>query len=178
MNLFFRFLWFIFKLRKINGSDLAQVSTRSFRVLPSDSDWFLHHLTNSRHQSFVDLARLDWFAQAGLYQTMRKHKIAHIIAASNVSYFGLLRLMSLFAVQSRALYCDHKYLYLQHTFLQNGKIRASAISKISFAKLSGKNIQIINFTDLCELAELAIPTQLQNQQELIVKYQELLAIKQ
>lgn len=137
MNLFIRFLWLLWRLRSVAVTGFQSTSSLCFRVLPTDSDYFQHHLTNSRFPSFMDLGRMHWMAQAGIYQPMRKRGWGVVVSSNQMSYLGLIRWGKPFEVQSRPVYWDDKYLYLEQRFISGGKLCAVGISKLVFMSRKG-----------------------------------------
>lgn len=137
MNLFLRFLILLWNIRKQHASGFESVSNLDFRVLPTDSDYFQHHLTNSRFPSFMDLGRIDWMARAGLYKPMRKRGWGVVVSSNQITYLGLIRWGKSFKVQTKPVYWDEKYLYLEHRFISAGKLRTVAIAKLVFTSNKG-----------------------------------------
>lgn len=127
MNLFFRFLLFFVRLRFVRPVGFEAPSTLRFRVLPSDSDYFQHHLTNSRFPSFMDLGRLHWLACSGLGR-----RLPIVVNATQITYLGLIRWGRPFEVTSKPAYWDDKYLYLEQRFTSGGKLCAVAHTKLVF----------------------------------------------
>lgn len=153
MNLFLRFLWLLLQLRKVTCEEFNKPSSLNFRVLPTDSDYFQHHLTNSRFPSFMDLGRIHWMAQAGLYQPMRQRGWGVVVASSQVSYLGLIRWGKSFELQTRPVYWDDKYLYLEHRFIgEGGKLRAVGLAKLAFVGKKGA----MPLADMLAAAELEL----------------------
>jgi len=137
MNLFIRFLFLLWNIRKHKNTDFHSTSSLAFRVLPTDSDYFQHHLTNSRFPSFMDLGRIDWMARAGLYKPMRKRGWGIVVSSNQITYLGLIRWGKPFEVQTKPVYWDEKYLYLEHRFISAGKLRAVGIAKLVFSNNKG-----------------------------------------
>ncbi|MGM0564782.1 MAG: acyl-CoA thioesterase [Pseudomonadota bacterium] len=127
MNLFFRFILFFIRLRFLAVAGFEVPSKIRFRVLPSDSDYFQHHLTNSRFPSFMDLGRLHWLARSGLGQ-----RLPIVVNASQITYLGLIRWGRTFEVETKPVYWDDKYLYLEQRFTSGGKLCAVALTKLVF----------------------------------------------
>ena len=137
MNLFIRFLCMLWHIRKQQPTGFESTSVLPFRVLPTDSDYFQHHLTNSRFPSFMDLGRMDWLAKAGLYKPMRQRGWGVVVSSNQITYLGMIRWGKPFDVQTKAVYWDEKYLYLEHRFVAAGKLRAVGIAKLVFASNTG-----------------------------------------
>jgi acyl-CoA thioesterase FadM len=137
MNLFMRFLLLLWNIRKQEVAGFQSISALNFRVLPTDSDYFQHHLTNSRFPSFMDLGRIDWLAKAGLYKPMRKNGWGIVVSSNQITYLGLIRWGKPFTVQTQAVYWDKKYLYLEHRFISAGSLRAVGIAKLVFSSNRG-----------------------------------------
>ncbi|EDY86520.1 thioesterase family protein [gamma proteobacterium HTCC5015] len=137
MNLFFRFLWFVFRLRFVETKGFDALSSLSFRVLPTDSDYFQHHLTNSRFPSFMDLGRLHWLTQSGLRKEAKRRKLHVVVSASQIMYLGLIRWGRRFDVETRVVYWDDKYFYLEYRFISAGKLCAVGLSKLVFMGAKG-----------------------------------------
>lgn len=137
MNLFIRFLILLWNIRKHDSKGFHASSSLDFRVMPTDSDYFQHHLTNSRFPSFMDLGRIDWMAKAGLYKPMRKRGWGIVVSSNQITYLGLIRWGKSFEVQTKPVYWDEKYLYLEHRFISGDKLRTVGIAKLVFTGSKG-----------------------------------------
>lgn len=137
MNLFLRFLILLLKIRNLPLQEFTQASRLRFRVMPTDSDYFQHHMTNSRFPSFMDLGRIHWMAQAGLYQPMREKGWGVVVSASQITYLGMIRWGKPFQLESRPVCWDDKYLYLEQCFIADGKVRAVGLAKLVFVGKQG-----------------------------------------
>ncbi len=153
MNLWIRFLRLLLSLGKRRAGAWDSEAALRFRVLPTDSDYFQHHLTNSRFFSFMDLARLDWLAQVGLYQPMRERGWGPVVNNHQMTYLGMIRWGRVFQVQTRAVYWDQKYLYLQHRFVESGKLRAVGTVRLVFAGKNGS----VPLADMLQAAGISVP---------------------
>lgn len=118
------------RLGRVPNKVFAEPCVTKHRVLPSDSDWYQHHMTNSRFAAFADLGRLTWLAQTGVFKTMRKQNIMPIVSTAQSQFFGLIRWGKPFEVVTRPCYWEDNYLFLEHRFIAKDKLCAIIISRL------------------------------------------------
>jgi len=135
MNILFRLFFLYISLGRVVRRPLNNVGKLYYRVWPTDSDFLMHHMTNSRFASFADLGRLHWLAQSGLFDVMRDNKWVAVVAANQTLYIRMLRVFAKFELKTELVYWDENYLYLQHSYSVKDKKYAALVTKIAFLAL-------------------------------------------
>lgn len=122
--------------RKPSGAGPLDVSTTSFRVLPTDVDT-LGHMNNGRYLSIADLGRFELLQDAGLYGPMRKRGWYPVVVASTISYRKSLDLWQKYDLESRFVGVDDRAVYVEQRFTVDGEIYAQMVIRGRFLKQSG-----------------------------------------
>lgn len=146
MNLYIRLLktlilvWFF---RPGLGSVL-DVSRLTFRVWPNDLD-LNGHMNNGRYLTVADLGRLDLILRTKLWRLVRRHKGVPILAAAQIRYRLPLRPFERFALESRVVCWDERFVYLEQRFIHlkgptQGAVAAIALLKGGFYDKSRKGV--------------------------------------
>lgn len=132
-----RTLWRMFlSRRKPSGASPLDVSTTSFRVLPTDID-FYGHMNNGRFLSIADLGRFELLQDAGLYAPMRKRGWYPVVVASTISYRKSLDLWTKYDVESRFVGVDDRAVYVEQRFTVGGEVYAQMVIRGRFLKQKG-----------------------------------------
>jgi len=128
-----RFLLIFFR-QKWNDSRKALAVTRYFfRVMPWDIDLNMH-LTNTRYPAFIDVGRVQWFAEIGLLPLIVKEGWRTVVASQTVTFVREIKPFAKVEIESRVLYWDRKYLYSEHRFLVEGKLHCKALGRIALVR--------------------------------------------
>lgn len=92
-----------------------------WRVLPGDIDAF-GHLNNARYQSFMDLARVDFLLQCGLFKGVLRKRWMVPVGMSSVSYRKSLKPFERFELHTRLVHWDERWFYFQQDFYRHGDL--------------------------------------------------------
>ena len=116
MNLYLRLLLAIVASRLRDGLHHSDVAESRFRVLPHDLDAF-GHMNNGRYLQIMDVARTEWMVRTGVFGVIRQQRWAPILGGGFIRFRFSLRLLQAYRVQTRLLCWDHRWFYLEHTFV-------------------------------------------------------------
>lgn len=105
-------------------------SAHVFRVMPWDCDLNLH-LTNGRYPVWLDLVRTRFFIEIGAAPLFIKHGWRSVLASQTLTFIREIKPFAKVDVHSQVLHWDRKYLYIEHRFLVDGKLHASALARIA-----------------------------------------------
>lgn len=106
----------------------------SFRVMPWDCDINIH-LTNGRYPQRMDHARTDFFLRIGGGLLFAHKNWRSVLASQTITFIREIKPFSLVDIESRVLYWDAKYFYMEHRFLVNGRLHAKTIARIAMLKM-------------------------------------------
>lgn len=116
MNLYLRLLmvW----LRNLAGSTqhFSHTAHSRFRVLPTDLDAF-GHMNNGRYLQIMDVARTEWMLQTGVASAIRQFRWAPLLGGGVIRFRHSLKLLQHYSVRTRLLGWDHRWFYLEHSFV-------------------------------------------------------------
>ena len=155
MNLYFRFWLILWQSIFAKAQGLLQPSRLRFTVFPTDCDLNLH-LTNSRYLSFMDLGRTHLLGQTGLLRLIFRQRIASVAQAVEITFFREMAPLSRFTLESRVVCWDERYCYIQHEFLQNDQLCASAMIRVVFLK-SGQRLPMAEVVKLLGVEQASPP---------------------
>jgi acyl-CoA thioesterase FadM len=113
---------------RLNLSDPSRIS---LRVWPGDLDAMLH-LNNGRYLSLMDLGRLDLALRTGLVPLCRRRHWRPLLAAATVRYWHPLELFTPFTLETRLVWWDRKWCYLEQDILVGGRKAAQGLMKLVF----------------------------------------------
>lgn len=148
MNLVWRTLWrLMLRRRRPNGAGPFDVSTTSFRVLPTDIDLY-GHMNNGRYLSIADLGRFELMMDAGMYAPMQKRGWYPVVVGTTISYRKSLDLWQRYEVESRFVGYDDRAVFVEQRFTVGGEMYARMFIRGRFLKKSG------GLVPMDELAEL------------------------
>ncbi|MEO1695726.1 MAG: thioesterase family protein [Planctomycetota bacterium] len=136
MNLYFRLLWTILAARFRPAAHVLDEVATPFRVWPTDMD-VNRHMNNARFLSLMDLARVDLMLRSGFGKLVRRERLYPVVASQTIRYRRSLGLFDRFAVHTRVLGWDERFIFLQQTFRSGGQPVASAVVKAIFLRAKG-----------------------------------------
>lgn len=134
MNLILRviyvFLSSIFK-KKLRLPE--ENSELGLMVLPTDldSNW---HMNNGRYLTIMDLGRLDLILRSGILKMMLHHKAVPILSAATIRYRLPLHPFQSYILQTRIIWWDKKWAYIEQRFLIHKGEKAGAVAAIALVK--------------------------------------------
>lgn len=108
-------------------------STHTFRVMPWDCDLNLH-LTNGVYPVWLDLVRTRFFLEIGASGLFVKQGWRSVLASQTVTFIREIKPLAQVEVTSQVLHWDRKYLYLEHKFMVDGKLHASALARVAMLR--------------------------------------------
>ena len=135
MNLIWRTIWVLLTSRFGSKVNLFDVSSITFRVLPTDVD-FLWHMNNGRYFSLMDLARFNFTIRNNALPLLRKNKIFAVAASEMIRFKKSLNLFQKFQITTQLLGWDHRFFYIAHCFKSKGNLYALALVKGCFVNKS------------------------------------------
>lgn len=139
MNLYFRLLRLMLRVRRAPRIDLWGESRTPFRVWPNDLDVF-RHMNNARYLALLDLGRTDLMARSGFAKTIAARGWYPVVGAQTISYKRSLTLWQRFVVVTRVLGFDERAAYMQQEFRRGGKVYARAVVQARFLKRTGGTV--------------------------------------
>lgn len=125
MLLFFRFILTMLLSRVRRKIHPLEAATIRFTVLPTDCD-LNFHLNAGRFISFTDVARVELLARMRLFRAMLKKKWRPINGGMIIRYRRSILPLQRFAVRSRVIGWDEKWIYFEHVIDRNGELCAIA----------------------------------------------------
>ncbi|MGD8827741.1 MAG: thioesterase family protein [Gammaproteobacteria bacterium] len=136
MNLYFRMLRVLvsafFRPRLAPTAD----SLLQFRVWPTDLD-VSRHMNNGRYLTVMDLGRLDLMMRTGLGRLVLRERWMPLVATCMVRFKRSLLPFERFAVRSRLLGWDEKWLYLEQEVVRDSQIVTHALFKTVIRRSGG-----------------------------------------
>nr|WP_295739332.1 acyl-CoA thioesterase [uncultured Acidocella sp.] len=133
MNLIFRLLCVVFGAWRGQGLGVTDVSRLRFRVWPLDLDLNLH-LTNSRYLALMDLGRTDLILRAGVWRAMRAQRLGVVLGGSALRFRRPLAPFARFALETRLLGWDERWMYVEQVFIGPEGIACKAAMRAGFVK--------------------------------------------
>lgn len=132
MNLYFRLLWMMLRLRLWPGTaGFTEPFRRPFRVLPTDCDFNLH-LTNGRYFSLLDIARVEHLARMKLIGRLLKRRWLPVLNATEMTFIRPIAPLRKFDIVTRIVTWDDKYLYMEQRFESPGTLHAVSLARAAF----------------------------------------------
>jgi len=110
--------------------------------LPSDGDFMVTHMNNSRYLREYDFARFDYLMRTGMLDLIMKKGGNFPVAAVTTRYRQPLWMFSPYKVESTPIWWDSKSLYLDQRIvsLSDGVVRGVGYTKIAFVKVDFEDI--------------------------------------
>lgn len=136
VNLYFRLMVLMLRLRRAPRVSLWSETRTPFRVWPTDLD-LLRHMNNARYLALMDLARTDLIGRAGFMTEISDRGWYPVVGAQTITYKRSLKLWQRFVVATRVLGFDERAVYMHQEFRQGGKLVARAVVQARFLKRAG-----------------------------------------
>ena len=102
MNLFFRLLVLMVRVRFRRRLSIWDTARTPFRVNPLDLD-VLMHMNNGRYLSILDLGRMDLMLRSGFWKVTEERGWYPVVAGQGITYRKSLRLWEKFEVRTRVM---------------------------------------------------------------------------
>lgn len=125
MNLWFRLLILMLRLRRQPPMDLLDQVQQDMRVLPNDLDAF-GHMNNGRYLTLMDLGRLVIMERTGLLRAARQNDWLPLVRGIEIEYLKPLLPWRRFTLHTRLISWDRKWLYLEQRFTAGDTLHARA----------------------------------------------------
>lgn len=139
MNLYLRLILVFFKsIFHLGTYKPMDTSIVRLTVLPTDLDTNLH-LSNSIYLSMMDLGRVDLIARLGMIRHVFFSGWQPMIGNAYLRFRRGLSLFQRLQVESRVVFWDDKWVYIEQTFVHRGRAVAQGLVKGLFCK-KGKPI--------------------------------------
>lgn len=136
MNLWFRL--FLMLLRRPWRKPVEPMATTvvRMRVWPLDLD-LNRHVTNGRYFTLADLGRMDYVLRSGAFRVALKHKAVPIVGDTWGKFRRELRLFERFEIHTRMLGWDHKWSFMEHRFVKDGRVLGVVVMRGLFRSPKG-----------------------------------------
>lgn len=141
MNLYFRLLVFMIRVRFRSRLSMWDTSTVSFRVNPADLD-VQRHMNNGRYLTLMDLGRMDLMLRSGFWKKVTDQGWYPVIAGQSITYRRSLTLWQKFELSSRVIGHDERWIYMEQVFRVGEKVYADAVIRARFLRRSGGSVDI------------------------------------
>lgn len=136
MNLWFRLIHML--LRRPWRQPVAPMATTvvRMRVWPLDLD-LNRHVTNGRYFTLADIGRMDYVLRSGAFRVALKHKAVPIVGDTWGKFRRELRLFEAFEIHTRMLGWDHKWSFMEHRFVKDGRVLGVVVMRGLFRSPKG-----------------------------------------
>jgi acyl-CoA thioesterase FadM len=91
------------------------------RIWPNDLDFNLH-VNNGRYLTLADIGRMHWFARTGMWAVAREEKALPVVGDAIAKFRREVRGFQKFCIESRMLGWDHRWGFLEHRFVREGRV--------------------------------------------------------
>lgn len=108
---------------------LNGTSRINLRVWPGDLDLY-RHMNNGRYLSLMDLGRLDFIIRVGMLPLMRRQGWRPLLAAATTRFWRSLQPFTSFAMHTRVVWWDEKWIYMDQEMIQQGHVAAQGMMKM------------------------------------------------
>ena len=147
MNLYFRLLLFMIRVRFRSRLGIWDTSHVTFRVNPLDLD-LQRHMNNGRYLSLMDLGRMDLMLRSRFWQRITGQGWYPVVAGQTITYRRSLLLWERFDLASRVIGHDDRWIYMEQVFRRDGKVVADAIVRARFLRRAGGSVPIDEVLEL------------------------------
>lgn len=138
MNLYLRLIWLLLRLpfmkRPAHPLDAMQLD---MRVWPNDLDLNMH-MNNGRYLTIMDLGRLHLTFVNGLLGACLKRGWLPVLGSAKIHYLKPLNVFQKFKLESKVIYWDEKWIYMEQNFFKADVLCATALLKALFVGKEGK----------------------------------------
>lgn len=138
MNLYFRLLWLIIRLPFLpRAQHPLDPGYLDMRVLPNDLDMNMH-MNNGRYLTIMDLGRLHLTFVNGILWPCLKRRWFPVLGGAKVHFLKPLNPFNKFRLESKVIYWDEKWIYLEQQIYKKDQLVATALLKALFMGKEGK----------------------------------------
>jgi acyl-CoA thioesterase FadM len=139
MNMFLRTVLVRLRARFRPPVGIHDVARLTMRVLPADLD-VLRHVNNGVYFSLMDLGRLDLLVRSGVWDTFQRLGYYPVVAAETVTFRRSLQLWQEYELQTRIVGYDDRAVFIEHRFVVDGEVYATAHIRGRFLKRTGGTV--------------------------------------
>ena len=147
MNLYFRLLVFMIRVRFRSRLTMWDTSHVRFRVNPLDLD-VQRHMNNGRYLTLMDLGRMDLMLRSGFWKLVTEKGWFPVVAGQSITYRRSLTLGQRFDLSSRVLGHDDRWIYMEQVFRVGDTVCADAIIRARFLRRTGGSVDIDDVLEL------------------------------
>ena len=147
MNLYFRLLLFMIRVRFRSRLGIWDTSHVTFRVNPLDLD-LQRHMNNGRYLSLMDLGRMDLMLRSRFWQRITGQGWYPVVAGQTITYRRSLTLGQRFELATRVIGYDERWIYMEQVFRSGDAVIADAIVRARFLRTSGGSVDVQEVLDL------------------------------
>jgi len=142
VNYFFRVIWAYLSARLLQKKLQLLESASIYGIcLPSDSDFLMTHMNNSRYLREYDFARFNFFERTGLLKAIMSKGGNFPVSAISIRYRQPLWMFSPYKVVTTPVWWDSKNLYLdQRIVTLDGVARSIGYTKVAIVKVDLEEI--------------------------------------
>ena len=141
MNLYFRLLLFMVRVRFRRRLGIWDTSHVTFRVNPFDLD-VMRHMNNGRYLTLMDLGRMDLMLRSRFWQRIADQGWYPVVAGQTITYRRSLLLWERFDLASRVIGHDDRWIYMEQVFRRDGQVVADAIVRARFLHRTGGSVPV------------------------------------
>ena len=154
MNLWFRLVLALLRIRFGRPRAITETGTVRFRVWPTDLD-VNAHMNNGRYATLMDLGRVDLMGRAGKLGAIRAARIYPVVTAQHILYRRSLAPFERFRLITRVIGSDERHAYMEQRFVRrrNGadELAARGIVQALFLRDAGGRVPMEEVRALFEL---------------------------
>jgi len=114
---------------------LTETSRLSFRVWPQEAD--KKYMNNASFWTITEMGQMDLLFRSGLFSLCRLNHWSPLVGSQKMVYRKPLKRFERFELESKMIYWDHKWVYLEQTFLKNGQLIANSLIKVILRSKDG-----------------------------------------
>jgi acyl-CoA thioesterase FadM len=156
MNMFLRTLLVRLRARFRPPLGVHDVARLPMRVLPNDLD-VLRHVNNGVYFSLMDLGRLDLLVRSGVWAAFQRLGYYPVVASETVTFRRSLQPRQRYELQTRIVGYDEKSVYIEHRFVVDGEIYATAHVRGRFLKRTGGTVSMAELAAAVGVDTAALP---------------------
>ena len=107
-----------------------------FRAWPWYCDQNLH-INNAQYLTVMDFGRVAWLMRTGMWDALSARSAVAPAAGINITYRREIRWFSRFELETKVAGTDGRWLFLEQTFRQRGRVGARALVRVGFRSPNG-----------------------------------------
>ncbi len=123
----------LFRIRKLPELGFFDVHRSEIRVYPWDMDIFME-LNNGRTLTLYDIPRVALAKRVGIWDLIRKRKMALTVAGSAVQYRKRITSFQKITMTAQCVGADEKFMYLLQNCYRGSEPCGQALLRMAFVK--------------------------------------------